>query len=45
VFGIVQMEVEETVAVIMFGYRKPLGKYIGHYDGEHLHDLVELETH
>lgn len=45
VFGLVEMEVGDTLAVIMFGYSKPLGKYIGHYDGEYVHGLLEFESH
>ena len=45
VFGIVDMEIDTMPVVIMFGYRKPLGKFIGHYDGEKIHDLCEFETH
>ena len=36
------MQVEDTAAVIVFGYKKPLGKFIGHYDGEFIHDLLQF---
>ena len=41
----VQMKVQDNMQVIMFGYNKPLGKYIGLYDGEYVHDLLEFESH
>ena len=37
------MQVDVTPAIIIFGYKKPLGKFIGHYDGEYIRDLLEFE--
>ena len=39
------MQVEKSTAVIIFGYKKPFGKFIGHYDGEFIRDLLEFEIH
>ena len=44
-FGLVNMEIDEIPVIIMFGYKNPIGKFVGHYDGAVVHDLLGFESH
>jgi hypothetical protein len=38
------MVVDGLPVVILTGYKNPVGKFIGHFDGETVYDLAMFET-